>query len=241
MEERKLAEGIKQNQYFKAVPPTSLEEEEGTREIGPLYPFLISGGTNTERYYFTHINDITEYKFNIYPKYFGDESSYTELFPKRIKEIIKKNAGAKVFCMFDLDTLYCNKTNQEKHKIFEENLKNEIDNGYVVLCPSMPSIEYWFLLHFEDYTDLIKSCGKKLQRLLSPHMLPYFPGSNKKILNILKDKKYIESPHWVKELCSEDKLQQAIIRAENNIKNAVATGNLKNQSYSYVYKAFKEQ
>ena len=80
MEERKLAEVVEQQQYFEAVPAPSPEEDEGTRDMGPLYPFLISGGTNTERYYFTHINDTTEYKFNIRPKYFGNESSYPEIF-----------------------------------------------------------------------------------------------------------------------------------------------------------------
>jgi len=50
MKERELAEDIKQQQYFEAVPAPSPEEDEGTREMGPLYPFLISGGTNTERY-----------------------------------------------------------------------------------------------------------------------------------------------------------------------------------------------
>ena len=61
MEERELAEVVEQQQpYFEAVPAPSSEEDEGTRDMGPLYPFLISGGTNTERYYFTHINDTTD-------------------------------------------------------------------------------------------------------------------------------------------------------------------------------------
>jgi hypothetical protein len=161
MEERELAEVVEQQQFFEAVPSPSPEEDEGTRDMGPLYPFLISGGTNTERYYFTHINDTTKYKFNIRPKYFGSESSYPEIFPERIRDIIKNNVGSKVFCVFDLDTVYCNKTNQDRHKDFVECIKDEINSGSVILCPSMPSIEYWFLLHFEDYTGLIKSCGKK--------------------------------------------------------------------------------
>ncbi len=239
MEERELAEDIKQQQYFDAGPAPSPEMDEGTREMGPLYPFLISGGTNTERYYFTHINDTTEYKFNIRPKYFGNEASYPEIFPERIKDIINKNAGAKVFCVFDLDTVYCNKTNQERYKDFIDCIKNDIDNGSVVLCPSMPSIEYWFLLHFEDYTDLIKSCGTKMQKLLSPHMAPYFPSANKKLINLLKDKKYIANPDWVVKLCADGKLGTAIKRAENNIKTAETAGDLENHSYSYVYKVFK--
>ena len=241
MEERELAEVVEQQQYFEAVPAPSPEEDEGTRDMGPLYPFLISGGTNTERYYFTHINDTTEYKFNIRPKYFGNESSYPEIFPERIRDIIKNNVGAKVFCVFDLDTIYCNKANQDRHKDFVECIEDEINSGSVILCPSMPSIEYWFLLHFEDYTGLIKSCGTKMQKLLSPYMAPYFPLANKKLINLLKDKKYIEKSDWVENLCSDGKLDAAIKRAEDNIKAAEEAGYLANQSYSYVYKAFKER
>ena len=240
MEKRELAEVVEQPQYFEAVPSSSLVEGDGTRDMGPLYPFLISGGTNTERYYFTHINDITDYKFNIFPKYFGNESSYTEIFPKRIKDIIKNNAGAKIFCVFDLDTVFSNETNQQKHQTFEKNLKQEIANGSVVLCPSMPSIEYWFLLHFENRTRLIKTCGKTMQKLLEPYMLPYFPDPNgKRLLNILKSEEFVEVPDWVTKLCENGKLDDAIQRAESNIKAAEATEDLDNQSYSFVYLLFK--
>ena len=74
MEKRKIAKGIEKRPYFEAVTVVPVpEQDDGTRELGELYPFLISGGTNTERYYFTHINDTTDYKFNIRPRYFGDE------------------------------------------------------------------------------------------------------------------------------------------------------------------------
>ena len=241
MEKRELRETIEQKRFFDAAPASALpEQDEGKRDMGPLYPFLISGGKNTERWYFAHINDITDYKFNIIPKYFGDESGYTEVFPNRIKSILEKNADAKIFCVFDWDTIFDNETNQEKHRTFEEELQSEIENGTVILCPSMPSIEYWFLLHFENHTDLIKSCGKKLQSLLSSHMMPYFTGSDKKLLNLLKDNNYIKNGEWVKKMCADGKLQLAIQRAEENINAAIKNGNLDNQSYTYVYKLFKE-
>lgn len=240
MKERELGEVIEQKRFFNAAPESSLpEQDEGKREMGPLYPFLISGGRNTERWYFAHIIDITDYKFNIIPKYFGDESSYTEVFPNRIKGILEKNTDAKVFCVFDWDTIFNNETNQEKHRAFEEELQPEIESGTVILCPSMPSIEYWFLLHFENYTDLLKTCSRKLQRLLSPYMMPYFTGSDKKLLNLLKDDSYIRNGDWVKELCSDGKLQLAIQRAEENINAAIEKNELNKQSYTYVYKLFK--
>lgn len=244
MEERELAEVIEQQQYFEAMPASSPQEspekDEGTRDMGPLYPFLISGGTNTERYYFTHINDTTEYKFNIRPEYFGNESNYPEVFPEKIRKIIKNNVGAKVFCVFDLDTVYCNKTNQDRHNDFVECIKDEINSGSVILCPSMPSIEYWFLLHFEDKTDLLKNY-RAISNILAPYIKPCFADPTKNLKKLLKQEKYLQDSTWVKNLCSDGKLDAAIERAEDNIKSAEEAGELKNQSYSYVYKAFKER
>ena len=240
MEERELAEVVEQQQYFEAVPAPSPEEDEGTRDMGPLYPFLISGGTNTERYYFTHINDTTEYKFNIRPKYFADESNYTEAFPKRIKEILNANTDPKIFCVFDWDTIYGIDAKIKKHEDFEKQFRTEIDNGNVVICPSMPSIEYWFLLHFEDKTDLLKDY-RAISNILAPYIKPCFADPTKNLKKLLKQEKYLQDSTWVKNLCSDGKLNAAIERAEDNIKAAEDAGELKNQSYSYVYKAFKER
>ena len=240
MEEKELAEVVEQKQYFEAVPAPSPEEDEGTRDMGPLYPFLISGGTNTERYYFTHINDTTEYKFNIRPKYFADESNYTEAFPKRIKEILNANTDPKIFCVFDWDTIYGIDAKIKKHEDFEKRFRTEIDNGNVVICPSMPSIEYWFLLHFEDKTDLLKDY-RAISNILAPYIKPCFADPTKNLKKLLKQEKYLQDSTWVKNLCSDGKLDAAIKRAEDNIKAAEEAGDLANQSYTYVYKAFKER
>ena len=240
MEERELAEVVEQQQFFEAVPSPSPEEDEGTRDMGPLYPFLISGGTNTERYYFTHINDTTKYKFNIRPKYFADESNYTEAFPKRIKEILNANTDPKIFCVFDWDTIYGIDAKIKKHEDFEKQFRTEIDNGNVVICPSMPSIEYWFLLHFEDKTDLLKDY-RAISNILAPYIKPCFADPTKNLKKLLKQEKYLQDSTWVKNLCSDGKLDAAIKRAEDNIKAAEDAGELKNQSYSFVYKAFKER
>ena len=238
MKERELGETIEQKRFFEAVPASPLpEQDEGKRDMGPLYPFLISGGTNTERWYFVHINDITDYKFNIIPKYFGDESNYTEVFPKRIKGILEKNIDAKVYCVFDWDTIFNNDDNLKKHKAFENEIQADIDNGKVILCPSMPSIEYWFLLHFQNYTELIKTNGNAIG-ILTQHIKTWF-SSDKKLSKILKSEKYIKSPHWVENLCADGKLELAIQRSENNINTAKENNDLDNQSYTYVYKLFK--
>ena len=235
---RELAEGEERQQFFKAARVSVPEPEEGTREMGELHPFLISGGSNTERYYFTHINDLTEHKFNIIPKYFGDESNYTEAFPKRIREIMRTNHDAKVFCVFDWDTVYGNEGKLRSHREFESQFKKQIAAGSVTLCPSMPSIEYWFLLHFEDYTKFLRNY-RAISNILGPYIKPCFPDSNKGLKSLLKQQKYLEDPTWVKNLCADGKLDTAIVRAEKNVKAAMASGELDKQSYSFVYKVFK--
>lgn len=237
MGKRGLGKDIEQR-YFEAVPTPSVEMNEGMREM-VSYPFVISGGKNTEHYYFKHINEKTDYKFIVKPEFFGDESNYTDVFPKRIKKILNKNNDAQIFCVFDWDTVRGHKKKLEKHQDFVNQFKTAIDSGTVVVCPSMPSIEYWFLLHFENYTDLITSCGRKIQTLLSPYMMPYFPDSKKKLLNLLKSEAYINKSEWVEKLCADGKLDAAIKRAEDNINAANNAGELDNQSYSYVYKVFK--
>lgn len=236
--ERELAESVERQRYFEAAQAPSPEQDEGTRELGELYPFLISGGTNTERYYFTHINDITKYKFNIRPQYFGDESNYTEAFPKRILEVLGANDNAKIFCVFDWDTVYGNEKNLKKHEAFEAQFKAEIANGAVTLCPSMPSIEYWFLLHFEDYTKLLKNYGK-VASVLGKYIKACFPDPSKPLKKLLKSEENLKDSTWVENLCADGKLEMAIARAEKNITAALESETLEKQSYSFVYNVFE--
>jgi hypothetical protein len=239
MEKRKIAKGIEKRPYFEAVTVGPVpEQDDGTRVLGELYPFLISGGTNTERYYFTHINDTTDYKFNIRPRYFGDESNYTEAFPKRIREVLSINNDAKIYCVFDWDTIYGDETKLKKHEAFEKQFKEEISNGTVTVCPSMPSIEYWFLLHFVDYTKLMKSYGE-VADVLAPYLKPCFPNETTPLKKLLKKEKNLVDSTWVENLCADGKLDNAINRAEKNLKAALEAGKLEEQSYSYVFKVFK--
>lgn len=238
MAERELGFEVKPQQYFNAVMTPGPEEEEGTREMGALHPFLISGGKNTERFYFTHINDKTAYKFNIRPRYFGDESSYTEAFPKRIKDILSFNNDAKIFCVFDWDTVYGDESQLNKHEQFVNQFRKEISDGTVSICPSMPSIEYWFLLHFTDYTGFLRDYGAAANRL-APYLKPCFPDEKKPLKKLLKKEKYLKDPLWVERLCDDGRLKTAIGRAEKNIHAAEVAGELEHQSYSFVYKVFK--
>ena len=159
-----MAAEKKTQKRFKSLTIVS-RQDKGTREMAPLAPFIISGGKNTERYYFQHISSLyAQYPFEVRPRFFGKESNYTKEFPLRIKEILN-DPDAKIFCVFDWDTIRGNKENLKRHKDFEKEIKSYIDNGQVILCPSMPSFEYWFLLHFKNTTQLIATCNEVTNKL----------------------------------------------------------------------------
>ncbi len=238
MAQRELNKEENERYFPPSDQEPQIKTEEGTREMGQLYPFLISGGTNTERYYFTHINNTTKYKFNIRPEYFGDESNYTEAFLNRIKKVLTNNTDAKIFCVFDWDTIYDNEKSLRKHQAFKKEIEEVNSNGTITICPSMPNIEYWFLLHFKNYTNLLRDY-RAVSQLLAPHLKGCFPDSSPKLKKLLKSEKNVCNEQWVINLCSEGKLDLAIKRAEENILNAEKTNDLENQSYSYVYKLFK--
>jgi hypothetical protein len=226
----------KPSHYFQPKEEAVPDINDGTRDMFPLAPFVVSGGRNTERYYFVHVNDLSaQYKFNIRPKYFGDESAYIEVFPTRIKEILSKNTDAKVFCVFDMDTVVKYGL-QAKHQEFVASLSKEIESGQVVLCDSMPSFEFWLLLHFVDYEGLLKDYPE-VSQVLAPYIKPYFEDSTKGLKKLLKSEKYLQDSTWVKRLLDEGRLEQAVERAKACIKRATSENGL--QSYSNVFKAFE--
>lgn len=238
MEERILEEEVVDSYFKKSGEELPAEEPEGSRELRPLPPFIVSGGRNTERFYFMHISNLTEYKFRIVPEYFGNESNYFEVFPERIKRIIDNDEDARVFCVFDWETVRDNETNERKHKTFMDLLKNSIDSGRIKICPSMPCFEYWLLLHFENVTTLFRSYSDVASRL-APYIKACFPRSGASLKKLLKREKYLLDSAWVKNLIGEGRLQNAISRAKGNIALALARGTLEEESYSYVYEVFE--
>ncbi len=188
--------------------------------------FIISGGESTELWYFRHLTRLTYYKFEIEPKYFGNESGYHNDFPKIIKSILRNSPNAKVFCVFDFDTIKFDKANQKHYQDFLKSIKDYISNGSVEICVTMPSFEYWFLLHFENYKNLLKTCDDTIKRLKK-----YIPDYS-------KNSKQLSNPQWVADLCADGKLGKTIKLSRVNIEKALQDGILDEQSYSYVWKVF---
>lgn len=88
-----------------------------------------------------------------------------------------------------------------------------------MLCDSLTSIEYWFLLHFENTNRFFKDSAATEKELCR-----YIPEYEKKT-------KFLQDLKWVTDLCAEEKLSLAKERAETFGENG--------ESYSNVYKAFE--
>jgi hypothetical protein len=92
------------------------------------------------------------------------------------------------------------------------------DNKNVVICDSMPSIEFWFLIHYLNTNKHFNTSDDVIEVL------------RKYIPDFSKQEKFLSQEKWVANMLSEDRLKQACQRAESM--------GIEGASYSNVYKAF---
>lgn len=165
----------------------------------------------TEQYYFKHIRSLFNYRFSLKPSYFGTTSLVD--MDRKISEVLE--GGGIAICVFDTDVPLRNES--EKKKL--QSLHRKYDKKKnVIFCDSLPSIEYWFLLHYL-LTNRHFNDAKSVEREV-----------RKFIPNFKKTTEFLEKEKWVEELCSNNKLEIAIQRA----KDFDDTGS----SYTNIFKAF---
>ena len=172
----------------------------------------IIGEGITEQYYFTHIRTILGYHFTIKPYYFS-VTSLVEI-DKKIAESIQD--GGFAIAVFDADV--ANRNDVEKKKL-DSIRKKYSKKKNVLLCDSLTSIEYWFLLHFENTNKFFKDSAATEAEL------------KKHIPDYEKKKKFLQNAKWVEDLCAEGKCAKATHRA--------AEFGMEGESYSNIYKAFE--
>lgn len=172
----------------------------------------ILGEGLTEQYYFTHIRTLFGYHYTIKP-YFFSVTSLAEM-DKKISEAISD--GGFAIAVFDADV---SSRNEVEKKKLESIRKKYVKKKNVILCDSMTSIEYWFLLHFENTNRHFKDSAATEQEL------------KKHISDYEKKVKFLQNAKWVADLCADEKLETAINRAK--------TFDHSGESYSDVFKAFE--
>ena len=172
----------------------------------------IVGEGQTELFYFSHLKRLLGYRYSISPRLF--ENNSIEKIEKKIKELLDEDVF--VICVFDADV--SRRSEAENRKMTTLKKKYE-KNANVILCDSLQSIEYWFLLHFEDTCRHFQDSAAT-ERALKRY-LPYYD----------KSRKYLEKDAWVKEMLADDKLQKACNLAKKYEGR---------DSYSRIYKAIEK-
>lgn len=158
-------------------------------------PTIIGAGI-TEQWYFTHLKALRGYRVKIRPRFFGTET--TAGLAKRIEEVLQDEGIA--ICVFDADV---STWNEVEHKKLDTLRKKYKDNPSVLLCDSMPSIEFWFLLHYKNTTRHFGTSKAVIKELRK-----YLPQYD-------KTEQFLSNQKWVEDMSGEGRLEQACANADN--------------------------
>ncbi len=189
-----------------------MARREATTQGREAIPTIIGAGI-TEKWYFTHLQAKYRVHMKIRPRFFGKETVFT--LEKKLTEVLKN--GGRAIVVFDTDVSTWNKAEKER---LEAMRKKYARNNRVLLCDSLPSIEYWFLLHYAN-TNRHFGTSKAVILELSKHIREFD-----------KTETFLKNPKWVDEMSADGRIESATQRA-------MAFGTT-GESYTNVWKAMKE-
>lgn len=163
------------------------------REIKRSRVTVIGEGL-TERWYFEHLRTLKGYRYDCKPRFFSHQS-YEEM--QKLIEWVLQNGGIAV-CVCDADIT---RTNKERNKKLKDMKVHYANNDRVLICDSMPSIEFWFLIHYMNTRKYFKDSDSVIKVLKK-----YIPEYE-------KTGSFLERLSWVADLCSDSHLKEACKRA----------------------------
>ena len=152
-------------------------------------PTIIGAGI-TEQWYFTHLKALRGYRVKIRPRFFGTETAAG--LDKKIEEVLRDESIA--ICVFDADVSTWNEAERKKLAALQKKYEG---NASVLLCDSMPSIEYWFLLHYKHTTRHFGTSKAVIKELRK-----YLPQYD-------KTEQFLSNQRWVEEMTGEGRQEQA--------------------------------
>ena len=174
----------------------------------------VAGAGITEYWYLKHIKSLPGFDFELKPRFFGNESM------TNINKLIDKayEDGVPVICFYDEDVKQWNQVEAQRIKDLHDKYDN--DESVTLAC-SMPSIEYWFLLHYENTNRYLRTSDDAINALKK-----YIPQFEKK-------ENFLKHESWVDELIADCKMDVAMQRAEK-------FGRKGGGSYTDVWKGMKK-
>ena len=168
----------------------------------------------TERWYFDHLRTVMGFRYDCKPRFFTHQS-YDEM--RKLIELVLQDDGIAV-CVCDADITRINPVESVRLKEMKDKYAS---NDKVFICDSMPSIEFWFLLHFLETSRFFNDSNE-----VSNILRRYIPAFQKHSF-------LLEKVHWVSDLCADDKLATACSRAN------ILSQNQQAKSYSNIFKAIE--
>lgn len=172
----------------------------------------IIGEGATERYYFTHLKRLRGYNYTCKPRNFT-EQTFDEM-QKQIDRVLADDGIA--VCVFDADVT---RTRPAEKVKYEDMCRRYADNPSVILCDSMPSIEFWFLFHYLNTNRYFATSDDVIAVL------------HRYIPNFSKHQSFLSRDTWVSDLLTDNRLDTALANA-----NAIGT---EGESYSRLPKLFE--
>lgn len=157
------------------------------------------------------MQSLYDLKVKIRPRYFGNESIFT--LEKLIKQVLDNEGLAIV--VFDTDVSTWNESENKKLSALRQKYSK---HKRVILCESMPSIEFWFLIHFINTNRFFGTSKSVIAELVK--FIPKFD----------KNESFLSNKKWVDDMCQDGRLINACRRG----KQLGSEG----ESYSNLWKAF---
>lgn len=147
----------------------------------PKPGLYIVGEGITEKFYFDHLKSIFGYRCIIRPRFFS--KTCISKLEHEINMLLRGDIS--IICVFDADV----SKRDVKENLKLQKLKNKYKkNKNVIICDSMPSIEYWFLLHYKDTCPSFTKSSEAERDLIK-----YIPNYEKSI-------DFLQNEKWVTEM-----------------------------------------
>ena len=170
-----------------------MARKESTTQFKESIPTIIGAGI-TEKWYFTHLQAKYRVRMKIRPRFFGKETVFT--LEKKLMEVLKN--GGRAIVVFDADVSTWNKAEKERLETMKSKYAK---NNRVLLCDSMPSIEYWFLLHYVNTNRHFGTSKAVIMELV------------KHIKEFDKTETFLKNQKWVDDMSADGRLESAAQRA----------------------------
>lgn len=172
------------------------------------FRLAIIGEGITEWHYFNNLKQEKRFPYKLTPD-LPKHSDYKYIFQKAGQ--LTNDGYDEVFCVLDVDVF---KKDRKKEQQYQKDRLKLLKDPRIKIFESMPCIEYWFLLHYKNYSTKIYPTYDSLKTELKKY-LPEYDKSNE----------YFEKVKIYQKLISEGNISKAISSAQK-LRNEKTDNNL---------------